>query len=248
MSGPNNFLPDAVKIVTEAIEFDHAGEYEKALPLYRRSLEYFMMAIKYEKNETARKTIQQRVEGYMKRAEDLKGVLEGTMKPPSSGGGGAATKKPGDTADSHEEEKSKLKGQLASSIISEKPNIKWDDVAGLEGAKEALKEAVVLPIKFPQLFTGKRKPWKGILLYGPPGTGKSFLAKAVATEVNGTFFSMSSSDLVSKWQGESERLVKELFSLARGATRDEITGEAKPSIIFIDEIDSLCTSRSEGIK
>ena len=73
----------------------------------------------------------------------------------------------------------------------------WDDVAGLSSAKDALKEAVILPIKFPQLFTGKRKPWSGILLYGPPGTGKSFLAKAVATQSNSTFFSVSSSDLVS---------------------------------------------------
>lgn len=120
----------------------------------------------------------------------------------------------------------------------EKPNIKWDDVAGLEGAKEALKEAVILPIKFPHLFQGKRTPWRGILLFGPPGTGKSYLAKAVATEANNsTFFSISSSDLVSKWLGESEKLVKNLFSLAR---------ENKPSIIFIDEIDSLCGSRSEN--
>ena len=82
------------------------------------------------------------------------------------------------------------------------PRTQWDDVAGLEGAKEALKEAVILPVKFPQFFTGKRKPWSGILLYGPPGTGKSYLAKAVATEADSTFFSISSQDLVSKWLGE----------------------------------------------
>lgn len=113
----------------------------------------------------------------------------------------------------------------------------WDDVAGLDTAKEALQEAVILPMKFPQLFTGKRKPWSGILLYGPPGTGKSFLAKAVATQSNSTFFSVSSSDLVSKWMGESERLVKQLFAMAR---------EARPSIIFIDEVDSLCGTRNDG--
>ena len=99
----------------------------------------------------------------------------------------------------------KLRGALAGAILQDKPNIKWEDVAGLEQAKEALKEAVILPIKFPHLFVGKRQPWKGILLYGPPGTGKSYLAKAVATEANSTFFSVSSSDLVSKWMGESER-------------------------------------------
>ena len=95
--------------------------------------------------------------------------------------------------------------RLTGAILTDKPNIKWDDVAGLEAAKDALKEAVILPIKFPHLFTGKRTPWRGILLYGPPGTGKSYLAKAVATEAKGTFFSVSSSDLVSKWQGDSER-------------------------------------------
>jgi vacuolar protein-sorting-associated protein 4 len=103
------------------------------------------------------------------------------------------------------EEVKKLRAGLEGAIISEKPNVSWDDVAGLEGAKASLKEAVILPIKFPHLFTGKRTPWRGILLYGPPGTGKSYLAKAVATEAKSTFFSVSSSDLVSKWQGDSER-------------------------------------------
>jgi Cdc6-like AAA superfamily ATPase len=101
----------------------------------------------------------------------------------------------------------KLRAGLTGAIITDKPNVKWDDVAGLEGAKASLKEAVILPIKFPHLFTGKRTPWRGILLYGPPGTGKSYLAKAVATEAKSTFFSVSSSDLVSKWQGDSERCV-----------------------------------------
>lgn len=104
----------------------------------------------------------------------------------------------------------KLRAGLAGAIIVDKPNVRWDDVAGLEAAKESLKEAVILPIKFPHLFTGKRTPWRGILLYGPPGTGKSYLAKAVATEAKSTFFSVSSSDLVSKWQGDSERCVVSL--------------------------------------
>lgn len=141
------------------------------------------------------------------------------------------------SGDKASDEEQKLKSGLESAILQEKPDVKWEDVAGLMSAKEALKEAVLLPMRAPHLFTGRRKPWRGILLYGPPGTGKSYLAKAVATEANATFFSISSSDLLSKWLGESEKLVRELFNLGR---------QNKPSIIFIDEIDSLCSSRSDS--
>ena len=118
--------------------------------------------------------------------------------------GGAGNSQP-----SQNEEKDKdmamLQGRLSSTIMTEKPNVKWEDVAGLDGAKEELQESIILPMKFPELFTGKRKARRGILLYGPPGTGKSYLAKAVATEVDCTLFSISSSDIFSKWMGESEK-------------------------------------------
>ncbi|KAK5114365.1 Vacuolar protein sorting-associated protein 4 [Meristemomyces frigidus] len=240
-----DFLGRAIDVVKKAIEQDTSGDYEKAYQTYYQALELFMLALKWEKNAKSKEMIRSKAGEYMDRAEKLKNHLadqdKGNKRKPaamgsngtSAGGSGKANEEDEDA----DPESKKLRGALAGAILTEKPNIRWEDVAGLEGAKEALKEAVILPIKFPHLFTGKRQPWKGILLYGPPGTGKSYLAKAVATEANSTFFSVSSSDLVSKWMGESERLVKQLFNLAR---------ENRPSIIFIDEIDALCGPRGEG--
>jgi vacuolar protein-sorting-associated protein 4 len=169
--------------------------------------------------------------------ETLKGFIDGSSS--SANAGGTATAKPGDKSaeESADSESKRLEGALAGAVVASKPNVKWDDVAGLVSAKAALKEAVILPQRFPELYAGKRAPIKGILLYGPPGTGKSYLAKAVATEAESSFFSISSSDIMSKWQGESERLVRTLFKMAR---------ERKPAIIFIDEIDSMCGSRGDG--
>ena len=113
--------------------------------------------------------------------------------------------------------------------------ITLDDIAGLEEAKMLLKEAIVLPLQYPHLFVGKRKPWRRILLYGPPGTGKSRMAQAISSEIDSKFYSVSSSDLLSSWFGESEKMIRELFENAR-------LQEGK-AIIFIDEIDSLCRKR-----
>eukprot|EP00049_Salpingoeca_infusionum_P011830 m.208122 g.208122 ORF g.208122 m.208122 type:complete len:464 (+) comp15038_c2_seq8:288-1679(+) len=111
-------------------------------------------------------------------------------------------------------------------------------VVGHDAAKSCLREAVVLAWCHPQLFQGIRQPWTRILLYGPPGTGKTKLARAVAAEISGTFYCVSSADLISSWVGESEKLIRELFQ--RAAQQDE------HAVIFIDEVDSLCRKRNAG--
>ncbi|KAK4409070.1 protein SUPPRESSOR OF K(+) TRANSPORT GROWTH DEFECT 1 [Sesamum angolense] len=237
----SNFKEQAIEYVRQAVAEDNAGNYARAFQLYMNALEYFKTHLKYEKNPKIKEAITQKFTEYLRRAEEIRAVRdEGGSGPASNGDAAVATRpktKPKDGNDGEDGDKEKLRAGLNSAIIREKPNVKWNDVAGLESAKQALQEAVILPVKFPQFFTGKRRPWRAFLLYGPPGTGKSYLAKAVATEADSTFFSVSSSDLVSKWMGESEKLVSNLFQMAR---------ESSPSIIFIDEIDSLCGTRGEG--
>ena len=122
-------------------------------------------------------------------------------------------------------------------VVDMNPNVSFDDIAELETAKRALTEAVVLPLLMPDFFVGLRRPWKGVLLYGPPGTGKTLLAKALATQGKTTFFNVSPTTFASKWKGESEKLVRILFEMARFYA---------PSTIFIDEIDSVGTKRTDG--
>lgn len=169
-------------------------------------------------------------------------VAQQQRTPVSSGGGaqqaaqrGAAASAP-TTAQAASRDDQKYRDIILGEVLTTSPSVKWEEIAGLGAAKQALMEAVILPSLRPDLFQGLRAPVRGILLYGPPGNGKTMLGKALASEARATFFNISASSLTSKWVGEGEKLVRALF---------EVAAQHQPSIIFIDEIDSILSSRGK---
>lgn len=126
---------------------------------------------------------------------------------------------------------------IKNEIMDHGPRVEWDDIAGLEFAKRSVKEMVVWPLLRPDIFTGLRRPARGLLLFGPPGTGKTLIGKCIASQAGATFFCISASSLTSKWVGEGEKMVRALFAVARSC---------QPSVVFIDEVDSLLSQRNDG--
>lgn len=147
------------------MEADNNEEYADAFRLYSQALELFTHHCKYDKNPSSVATINKKMHEYMDRAEYLKALLASNTRTDANAGPGASSttavgqvKKPAAGTD-HDAERDKLKQQLSSAIVSEKPNVKWDDVSGLEHAKDALKEAVILPVKFPQVRRRRPSPF-----------------------------------------------------------------------------------------
>ena len=126
---------------------------------------------------------------------------------------------------------------IEGEIMDKQPNLTWDDIAGLEFAKKTINEIIIWPMQRPDIFTGMRAPPRGIMLFGPPGTGKTLLGKAIAAQCKATFLSISASTLTSKWVGEGEKMVRTMFAIA---------AIHQPSVVFIDEIDSLLCARNDN--
>jgi vacuolar protein-sorting-associated protein 4 len=218
----------AKQIAEQAVRMDNGGNYKAALPLYLQAAEILAKMVRFTNNSTLRVKYADAAKTYIERAQTLKSMAAkatplGKGSKPSAGG-------------EEDTEEAARKQDILETILTEKPNVKWEDVADLKDAKQALREAVIIPTLRPDLFQSKtRRAWRGILLFGPPGCGKTMIAKAVATECNATFLSIDAASIMSKWLGESERLVKELFSVAR---------DNQPAIIFIDEVDSIASVRT----
>jgi vacuolar protein-sorting-associated protein 4 len=179
--------------------FDDAEDVDRkeyAIKLAEKSINELKMVLSVNPPDMIKSFLTQMIPNFEKDIADMKSNQHKVPQAQAGGGGGGGNK---------DNEDDKMSGKIAEAIVSEKPNVKWSDIGGLEEAKRALEEAVIMPIRYPNFFNDVVKPWKGILLYGPPGTGKTFLAKACATQCESVFFSISSSDLISKYVGESEK-------------------------------------------
>ncbi|MHA1863258.1 MAG: AAA family ATPase [Candidatus Thorarchaeota archaeon] len=232
-------------LLNRAIELDQRGMKNEACQYYLKASKILIKLSNSASLPSVRKHYFNRAEECVDRVRYLSGIkkksagpVDGLSTPPKADITQAesvtvASTKPEQDLDDDEK---KLREMISDTIITERPNVKMSEVAGLQDAKQAINDAIIAPLKHPELFKGKaRQPWRGILFYGPAGCGKTLIAKAVASEVNATFFNVSAANIVSKWLGESERLVMHLFQLAR---------KNQPAIVFIDELDSIGASRS----
>jgi SpoVK/Ycf46/Vps4 family AAA+-type ATPase len=189
-----------------AVKADREGRIQEAVQNYKKAIEILTRLLQLRPDNPLAHVYRNIVEQYKRRVEQLEKI--GVPATPAEA------------------------EQLEDWIVTEKPKVRFGDIADLEHAKQAIKEAIIYPVRRPDLFP---LGWpRGILLFGPPGCGKTMLAAAVANEVDGVFFNIDAATIMSKWLGEAEKRVKMLFDKARAAAKN-----GKPAIIFIDEVDAL---------
>jgi SpoVK/Ycf46/Vps4 family AAA+-type ATPase len=232
MSASQELEKGATAYALDAVKFDKQGNKGRAITLYQKAIESLLQLVQLYPEYGLNKVYVQRAIAYQERIKALQGsvspqdVRHEMEKEAEESGVEKATPEGKDEGD--------------ELIVTEKPQVKWDEVVGLETAKKAVKEAIVYPVQRPDLFP---LGWpRGILLFGPPGCGKTLLAAAVATEIDGNFYSIDAASVMSKWLGEAEQNVAKLFNSARKSSND-----GKPAIVFVDELDSLMGTHSNEV-
>lgn len=239
---------DAKKYASEAIRLDSQGAHGMAIQMYQKAISTLVQLVHLYPDYRLNKQYTERAMAYQERVKAIQaahGLLprdeapEMDWTPPSTGGNAGATSNNQNSAKGPQVVQ-QLKASFAELVITEKPDVKWDDVIGLEDCKMAIRESIVFPYLRPDLF---KLGWpRGILLYGPPGCGKTMVAAATAAEIDGYFISVDAASIMSKWLGEGEKNVSKLFNNARKMLSDN-----KPVIVFVDEIDSLLGTRGQEV-
>lgn len=218
---------------SQAIKMDSQGSYATAISYYQKAIATLIKLARLYPDYKLNKMYLERAAAYQERVKALQ-AARGTLSAQEASDG------PVTQAVQASKGVETLKATFDDLVMKEKPNVRWEEVIGLDDAKKAIKESIIFPVKRPDLFP---LGWpRGILLYGPPGCGKTMLAAAAASEIEGYFITVDAASIMSKWLGEAEKNVSKLFSYARRLLDDN-----GPVIIFIDELDSLLGTRSQEV-
>ena len=235
MSASSELEKAATAYALDAVRLDKQGQKGRAITLYQKAIESLLQLVQLYPEYGLNKVYVQRAIAYQERIKALQGAVSShemneAANNDKEGGGGATMD--GNSGSGN--------GKNEELVVTEKPNISWGEVVGLDTAKKAVKEAIVYPVQRPDLFP---LGWpRGILLFGPPGCGKTLLAAAVATEIDANFYSIDAASIMSKWLGEAEQNVAKLFGSARKSAI-----EGKPAIVFVDELDSLMGAHTNEV-
>jgi SpoVK/Ycf46/Vps4 family AAA+-type ATPase len=228
MSASQELEKAATAYALDAVRLDKQGAKGRAITLYQKAIESLLQLVQLYPEYGLNKVYVQRAIAYQERIKALQGAVSPfEMQEANNGGDGGEAATGG----------GKPSAEL---VVTEKPEVNWEEVVGLDMAKKAVKEAIVYPVQRPDLFP---LGWpRGILLFGPPGCGKTLLAAAVATEIDANFYSIDAASIMSKWLGEAEQNVAKLFGSARKSSI-----EGKAAIVFVDELDSLMGQHSNEV-